>query len=196
MTSFIKKFLILFFFLFVLASFFYENFYKPVLFLNISTPDEKTYVLSFNNLDLIKMSIYGILRNINIEKNLNNTEKVILYSNKINDLILENKRYYNFYYMEFQKFYPERYFILCVEDSCGYFFFSIAGLIYLEDKTINIENPLIVWISERYLINLIELIEKKDKRILSYFKEGIVKGYFKVMNAEKIIERILKEYRA
>ncbi|MEM0379463.1 MAG: hypothetical protein QW038_01445 [Nanopusillaceae archaeon] len=196
MTSFLKKFLIIFFIFFISASFFYENFYKPSLFLNITTPDGKNYTLSFNNLDLIRMSIYGVIRNINLEKGLNNTEKVKLYSEKLNDLIIKNKEYYNFYYMEFQKFYPERYFILCVEDSCSYFFFSISGLIHLENGNLNIEKPLIVWIDENYLNNFIKIIEKGDSRILLYLKEGIIKGYFKVTNVEKVVDRIIKEYRS
>ncbi|MEM1688236.1 MAG: hypothetical protein QW184_02510 [Nanopusillaceae archaeon] len=164
--------------------------------MNITTPDGKNYTLSFNNLDLIRMSIYGVIRNINLEKGLNNTEKVKLYSEKLNDLIIKNKEYYNFYYMEFQKFYPERYFILCVEDSCSYFFFSISGLIHLENGNLNIEKPLIVWIDENYLNNFIKIIEKGDSRILLYLKEGIIKGYFKVTNVEKVVDRIIKEYRS
>ncbi len=179
---------------FVILSFLYENLFEESLTLEIPTPSGKVYKLSFSKLELIEMSINGVLKNINIKRSLSNPYKVRLYVKRINKEILKYKTYYDFYYLEFQKFYPERYFILCISNSCDYFFFSTSGLISVNESEVDVKEPLIIWIDEDYLNGFLKCLDEHCD-VLTYLKKVIIEGKFKVKNAKKIVDRILTQYK-
>jgi len=188
-------FLIILFVLLVSSSFIYVNLFEKTLTLEIPSPNGKEYNLTLNNFEIIQMSANSVLNTIDVEKGLNNSEEVEKYVDEINNEIIKYKSYYDFYYLEFQSFYPERYFILCVSDSCDYFFFSTSGLLHVDREDVNITNPLIVWVDGKWLEGFLSCLDEKGCDVLTYFKDGLIEGKFKVKNAGKVVERILERYR-
>jgi len=188
------SFLLILFVSLVFLSFIYVNLFEKSLTLEIPFPNGKKYNLTLNNFEIILMSINSVLNIVDVEKGLNNSEEVKRCVDEINNKIIKYKDYYDFYYLEFQKFYPERYFILCISNSCDYFFFSTSGLLHVDREKINITEPLIVWIDEKWLEGFLKCLDEKCD-VLMFFKDGIIKGKFKVRNAKKVIDRILEKYR-
>ncbi|RDD52371.1 hypothetical protein BA065_02090 [Nanoarchaeota archaeon NZ13-N] len=188
------KLLIIIFIFFVLVSYLYVSLFETSLVLRIPSPNGRLYEVSFNNLDIIRMTFNGVLKKLDIENGLNKSERVSIYVKEMNDIIVKYKDYYDFYYLEFQKLYPERYFILCISDSCDYLFFSTSGLLKVNGSEVNIKDPLILWIDEEYLRGFFRCMEGGCD-LLYYLKEGIIKGNFKVKNAKKVVERILEKYK-
>jgi len=186
--------LIILFVLLVFSSFIYVNLFEKSLTLEIPSPDGKKYNLTLNNFEIIQMSANSVLNIVDVERGLNNSEEVRRYADEINNRIVKYKDYYDFYYLEFQKFYPERYFILCVSDSCDYFFFSTSGLLHVGKEKVNMTDPLIVWIDGKWLEGFLSCLDEKCD-VLAFFKDGLIKGKFKVKNAKKVIDRILERYK-
>jgi len=187
------SFLLILFVFFVILSFIYVNLFEKVIILEIPAPDGKKYNLTFNNFEILLISTRSILNSIDIEKGLKNPEEVRRYVDRINEEIIKYKDYYDFYYLEFQRFYPERYFIFCVSDSCDYFFFSISGLLHIDRKEINITEPLIVWVDRGWLESFLKCLEEKCD-VLMLLKNGMINSKFKVGNSKKVVDRILKRY--
>jgi len=193
MKRLIAPLLILFVF-FVILSFIYVNLFEKSLILEIPTPDGKKYNLTFNNFEIFLISTRSILNSIDVEKGLENPGEVRIYVNRINEEIIKYKEYYDFYYLEFQKFYPERYFIFCVSNSCDYFFFSTSGLLHVDREKVNMTEPLVVWVDKEWLENFLKCLDEKCD-VLMLLKSGMMNSKFKVGNSKKVVDRILERYK-
>jgi len=188
------SFLLILFVFFVVLSFAYVNLFEKTLILEIPSPDGKKYNLTFNNFEILLISTRSILNSIDVEKGLENPREVREYVDKINEEITKYKDYYDFYYLEFQKFYPERYFIFCVSNSCDYFFFSTSGLLHVDKKEVNITEPLIVWVDKKWLESFLKCLDEKCD-VLMLLKDGMINSNFKVGNSKKVVDRILEKYK-
>jgi len=188
------SFLLILFIFFVALSFIYVNLFEKTLILEIPSPDGKKYNLTFNNFEILLISTRGVLNSIDVEKGLENPGEVRRYVDRINEEIIKYKDYYDFYYLEFQKFYPERYLIFCVSNSCDYFFFSTSGLLHIDREKVNITEPLIVWVDKEWLESFLKCLDEKCD-VLALLKNGMVNSKFKVGNSKKVIDRILDRYK-
>lgn len=186
---------IIFFIILFISSLLYYFLTKPILFINIPEPDGNYTILSFTGYDIFLMTINGILENYAIQENLKNTTLVDHYVSIINNIIEKYDNYYEFYNNQFQKIYPQRYFILCVGESCDTFFFSYSGILRVNQSLVNPSTFLVVWINNNYLNKTISLIEQnRTQNFIYYIKYGLENGYIKIKNDNILIKNIFAYY--
>jgi len=174
-----------------IASGIYHFLDSPIGNLEIPLPNGSHYNLVITGKEFLEL-ISNAINNIEIK--YNNTEELNIVVNRLNKIIEENKQGYLFYYDEFQKIYPERYFILCTQYGCGYYYFSVSGLLSINREEITIERPLIILIDKEFLDKILDSLEKEDINTIEIFKEGLIKGKVRVKNFNVIAERILERY--
>lgn len=176
----------------VISSSIYHFLTNPVAILHIPTPNGSYIVLNITGKDILSM-LSSSINHFEPDLSKKDPELDILID-RLNNVISTNKKEYLFYYDELQKIYPERYFILCTQNGCGYYYFTVSGLIEANPNERRIDKPLILLFDKQTLEELITLLEKKDPSVINTFKRGLVEGKIRVKNFEVIAKRIAKEY--
>jgi hypothetical protein len=170
----------------------YHFFTNPIRILEIPTPSGKNITLKITGEDVIRIFKSSTKKiQINITERNPKLDEAVL---KLNQIISRHKKEYVFYYDEIQKLYPERYFIICTPEGCGYYYFTVAGLVRANYSEQRIKNPLIIYFDDNTFEELVDLLNESDQAVIERFKEYLVDGKIRVKNFRLIAERIVERY--
>ncbi|HIP90311.1 MAG TPA: hypothetical protein EYH22_02030 [Candidatus Nanopusillus sp.] len=176
----------------IISSSVYYFLTSPISTLYIPIPNGSYIALNITGEDLLSMLSSSINR---FEPNLSKKDPELnMLIEKLNKIISTNKEEYLFYYEELQKIYPEKYFILCTQNGCGYYYYTQSGLVEANLNEMKIDKPLILLFDKQTLEKLIYLLEKRDPSVINAFKKGLIKGKIRVKNFEIVAKRIAEEY--
>ncbi len=171
----------------------YQYFHTPIATIDFPLHNGSHIIYKFYPGDISK-----IIVNSNVlgkeSLNFNDTTKVEQFVAQLNKIIANNTDAYVYYYDQVQRIYPERFFILCIDDSCGYYWFTVSGLLNATKEDLP-DKPLIVYIDENAASKLIKDLKENPGEVPYEFKEMILDGKIRVYNFDAVAGKIIEIYQ-